>query len=530
MLGTAHPPISCTVSEIVRHRHTRHASLCRRTRAAHSEATMIRSLPRRVLALAACLALAPSAAFGQAEPVALPTTPAGHLADGWMQQCRSHDVGAMTQWESANLSDDAAKRFPAELRARTDAEACTANSGFRVASITKSEPNAITLVMLGLTSGTWFEMSLVTTTAGKLDRLGTRPTLPPEAALPKDLSDAALASDVKQQVATLAQRGLFSGIVTVARGTQIIATASANYADRAKHTPITDSTRFTLGSMGKMFTAASIGQLVDQGKVSFADTVGKFFPDYPNETIRRKATVGMLLSHTAGLGDFLSKRTPEMMKNGVKRAAEFMPLYDADAPLFPPGSGWSYSNAGLALAGAIVEQVSGEDYPDYIRKHIFAVAGMHASDPNNVPYAGPLLVTPYTKFTPQGPATDWQEAEHDIGSPAGGAISTAGDLVRFAVALRDGKLVSQRTFAEMVKPHGTVPTGDKYGYAMEISDTYGRTIVGHGGGFPGVSTHLYLVLGSPYTVVILANQDPPADAYAGSMVVAIVAEKAKLGK
>jgi hypothetical protein len=65
---------------------------------------------------------------------------------------------------------------------------------------------------------------------------------------------------------------------------------------------------------------------------------------------------------------------------------------------------------------------------------------------------------------------------------------------------------------------------------MEISDTYGRTIVGHGGGFPGVSTHLYLVLGSPYTVVILANQDPPADAYAGSMVVAIVAEKAKLGK
>ena len=491
---------------------------------------VIRSALRAICAAVAALAFIPAIAPAQTTPVALPATPAGHLADGWMQQCRSHDVGAMTQWESENLSDDAAKRFPAELRARTDAEACTANSGFRVASITKSEPNAITLVMLGLTSGTWFEMSLVTTTAGKLDRLGTRPTLPPEAALPKDLSDAALASDVKQQVATLAQRGLFSGIVTVARGTQIIATASANYADRAKHTPITDSTRFTLGSMGKMFTAASIGQLVDQGKVSFADTVGKFFPDYPNETIRRKATVGMLLSHTAGLGDFLSKRTPEMMKNGVKRAAEFMPLYDADAPLFPPGSGWSYSNAGLALAGAIVEQVSGEDYPDYIRKHIFAVAGMHASDPNNVPYAGPLLVTPYTKFTPQGPATDWQEAEHDIGSPAGGAISTAGDLVRFAVALRDGKLVSQRTFAEMVKPHGTVPTGDKYGYAMEISDTYGRTIVGHGGGFPGVSTHLYLILGSPYTVVILANQDPPADAYAASMVVAIVAEKAKLGK
>jgi len=491
---------------------------------------MIRSLPRRVLALAAGLALAPSVATAQAAPVALPATPAGHLADGWIQLCHSPSIDAMTRWESANLSDEATKRFPAEFRARNDAEQCTTNGGFRVASVTKADPDTITLVMLGLTSGTWFEMSLVATAAGKLDRLGTRPTSPPEAALPKDLSDAALAADVKQQLATLAHRGLFSGIVTVARGTQIIVTASANYADRAKHTPITDSTRFTLGSMGKMFTAASIGQLVDQGKLSFADTVGKFFPDYPNETIRRKATVGMLLSHTAGLGDFLAKRPPEMMKNGVKRASEFMPLYDADAPLFPPGTGWSYSNAGLALAGAIVEQVSGEDYPDYLRKHIFAVAGMHASDPNNVPYAGPLLVTPYTKFTPQGPATDWQEAEHDIGSPAGGAISTAGDLVRFAAALRDGKLVSQATFAEMVKPHGAPPTGDKYGYAMEIADVYGHTVVGHGGGFAGVSTHLYLILGSPYTVVILANQDPPADAYAGSMVVALVAEKVKLGK
>jgi CubicO group peptidase (beta-lactamase class C family) len=491
---------------------------------------VIRSSSRAIYATVAAFTFIPAIATAQTATVALPATTAGHLADAWMQQCRSPEVGAMTQWESANLSDEAAQRFPAGLRARTDAEACTANGGFRVASVTKSDPNAITLVMQGLTSGTWFEMSLVTNSAGKLDRLGTRPTAPPESALPGDLTDAALAADVKQHLATLAQRGLFSGIVTVARGTQIIATASANYADRAKHTPFTDSTRFTLGSMGKMFTAASIGQLVDQHKLSFADTVGKFFPDYPNETIRRKVTVGMLLSHTAGLGDFLSKRPPEMMKNGVKRASEFMPLYDTDAPLFPPGTSWSYSNAGLALAGAIVEQISGEDYPDYIRKHIFAVAGMHASDPNNVPYAGPLLVTPYTKLTQQGPVADWQEAEHDIGSPAGGAISTAGDLVRFAAALRDGKLVSQATFAEMVTPHGTVPTGDKYGYAMEISDTYGRTIVGHGGGFSGVSTHLYLILGSPYTVVILGNQDPPSDAYAGSMVVALVAEKAKLGK
>jgi CubicO group peptidase (beta-lactamase class C family) len=321
--------------------------------------------------------------------------------------------------------------------------------------------------------------------------------------------------------------GLFSGIVVIARDTQIIAATAGGYANRERRAPFTASSQFTLGSMGKMFTAASIGQLVDQGRLSFDDTVGKIFPDYPDETVRHKVTVGMLLSHKAGMGDFLRKRTPQMMTKGVTRAAEFMPLYDSAPPRFPPGTNWAYSNAGLALAGAIVEQVSGQDYPDYIKQHVFAVAGMPNSDPNNIPTPTEQLVTPYTRMSEQGEPTSWHEAEHDVGSPAGGAISTAHDLVHFAAALRSGKLVRDATFAEMTKARQTFPTGDGYGYAMEIHDVYGRTAVGHGGGFPGVNTHLYLILGSPYTIVVLANQDPPAEEYVSQTALALVAEKAK---
>jgi CubicO group peptidase (beta-lactamase class C family) len=155
---------------------------------------------------------------------------------------------------------------------------------------------------------------------------------------------------------------------------------------------------------------------------------------------------------------------------------------------------------------------------------------MTHSDPNNIPHQSDQMATPYTQVTETGLSPDWHEAPHDIGSPAGGAISSADDLVRFAVGLRSGKLVSNATFAQMTRAHGPTPPGFKYGYAMGIEEVYGRTFVGHNGGFPGVSTHLYMLLDSPYTIVVLSNQDPPAEAYAGSQIAALVAEKAKLGK
>lgn len=459
--------------------------------------------------------------------VDLPTTRPGALLGHWLTLCQRPNLQQLTTWLAANLSREAAKRQSAESRAKEDLDFCTMHGPFRIVRVTKSEPTTIILLGVGSKSDIWFALGLDANGSGEVNGTGRWPDKPPESAMPRDLSDAAIAAEVKARVARLSNLGLFSGIVTAARGTEVIARATGGYADRARRTAITGSTQFTIGSMGKMFTAVSIGQLVDQKRISFDDPVGKFFADYPNQTVRDNATVGMLLSHTSGLRDFLSKRTPEMMKNGVKRAAEFMPLYDKDEPAFPPGTRWSYSNAGLALAGAIVEKVSGEDYPDYVRKHVFAVAGMTDSDPNNIPLSSARLVIPYTKGPEQSPSAEWREAEHDIGSPAGGAISTADDLIRFADALRGGRLVSHATFEEMVRPK---PNSPNYGYGLGIEEMYGRTLIGHTGGFPGVSTLLATVLNSDYTVVALANQDPPAEAYARLWVVPLIAEKAKLEK
>lgn len=485
--------------------------------------------PRQILStlLAVTLigATSPTSA-AEIQGVKLPDTHAGKLMADWARLCKTPDLALMTAWMDKHLSAEGAKRMPAQARAKDDFELCAGNGGLAVVEVARTDPQSIALTMKGVKTGSWFEMMLIANAAGEFDRGGNRPALAPEKSLPTSLSDTVIASEVKRVVGELAKVEQFSGIIVVARGSEVVTSVSAGYANHEKKTPITESSRFTLGSMGKMFTSVAIGQLADQHKLKLDDTVGTFFPDYPNKAIRDNATVAMLLSHTSGMGDFLDKRTPAMMSKGVRRAAEFMPLYNTDEPQFAPGSNRAYSNAGLALAGAIVEKVSGEDYPDYLSKHVFEPAHMLHSSANNIPHAVDGLVTPYTR----GESSVWQIAEADIGSPAGGAISTAADLIRFANALRDGSLVSKAWLAEMATPQGPPAPGGAYGYAMEIEDIYGETVVGHNGGFPGVSTHLFLVLGSPYTVVVLSNQDPPAEAAVGLPTVALVAERAKRDK
>jgi len=462
------------------------------------------------------------------QTISLPDTKPGQLLSQFSKLCDSPDQAQFRAWAESNLSPEGLQRIGADNFAKDSVSECSSTGGYKLLTVVNSTPEEIAVLALARKPNVYFNFRMAVGPDGKVRGIGSMPTLPPESSLPKDLSDQAIGSYLDSLASGLEKSDQFSGIAIIARGTQPIATTSHGYADRAKKTPITPQTQFTLGSMGKLFTAAAVGQLVDSGKISFDDVVGKFFPDFANKTVREKVTIGMLLSHTSGMGDFLDKRTPEMMKHGVKRASEFVPLFEKDEPKFEPGARWEYSNAGLALAGAIVEKVSGEDYPTYIKKHIFEVAGMKNSDPNNIPHIDPRMVTPYTRFGK--PEVPWKEAERDIGSPAGGAISTAEDLIKFADALRNGKLFSKATFDKMAQPHGDTPWGARYGYAMMIADVYGRRVVGHGGGFPGVSTELYIVLDSPYTAVVLGNQDPPAAEMLGETAKAIAVEKAKIGK
>src|SRR5580692_8879144 len=145
---------------------------------------------------AALLACGLTQLSSAATPV-LPATKPGQLVGDWMELCRSPNLAQMTKWLTANLSEEAEKRFPAADRAQGDVELCAVNGGFRAEEVTKSEPNVISVRSIGVKSGVWFTQTFILNGAGKLDRTGLFPSAPVESALPTDLSDAAIASEVK---------------------------------------------------------------------------------------------------------------------------------------------------------------------------------------------------------------------------------------------------------------------------------------------------------------------------------------------
>lgn len=260
----------------------------------------------------------------------------------------------------------------------------------------------------------------------------------------------------------------YHGAILIADGENIL--FEKGYGESLSKEPNTINTRYDLASMGKMFAATAIMQLVEQNKISLDQTVGEILPDYPNPEAK-KIKVKHLLSHTSGMGDYFGPAFFENQGN-IKSLEDFLPFFVNDPMNFTPEETMRYSNAGYIVLGLIIQKVSGKKYHTYLDEYIFKPAGM-----NNT---GPL-----------------------IGS-AGGGPSTVHDLYAFALALQQGKLIGSGVFQDMITDH----FGHGYGYGMTLKEFNGHHIYGHNGGAPGIAGELDMVMGSPLIIVTMTNRHP----------------------
>ena len=192
-----------------------------------------------------------------------------------------------------------------------------------------------------------------------------------------------------------------------------------------------------------------------------------------------------------------------------------MPVALGSGLAFTPGTKQAYSNSGYVLLGAVIEAVSGLGYADYVRRNIFTPARMTSSSLDGVAGRAVALTSRSLEAGgTQGP----RRAAPTIGgmraSPAGGAVGTALDLVRFGEALRRHRLVSKATLERLWRPHvqtrAAAGQTSSYGYGFTRVDNGAGYVVGHGGGSLGINSHFDLYPHSGRSVAVLSNYDPPA--------------------
>jgi D-alanyl-D-alanine carboxypeptidase len=435
----------------------------------------------------------------------LPATPASKLFSAWLAAFNSADV------EQFKAFDDKYKPDPPMVG---DADFRKMTGGFTLLRVESSEPTKLVALLKERASENMGRMEMTVSADDPPKVLGIDirlvPAGPPAAsrgsAVPTSAQITRLTVEetiaaTNKRVDELVAADQFSGAILVAQHGKTLMARAVGMENREKNVANSLDTKFRIGSMNKMFTSVAAMQLIERGKLSLDDAVGKHLPDYPNKDVAGQVTVRQLLTHTGGTGDIFG---PEFEKNRLtlKTPNDYVKLYGNRAPAFAPGSDHRYSNYGYMLLGAIIERASGQSYDEYMRKNVFEPAGM--IDTGALPESQPVANRAVGYMRPQGKLVPNTDALPWSGSPAGGGYSTVGDMLRFAMALEGGKLISKASLID-----ATTPKERSYGFGFGVRGGAQRIAFGHGGGAPGINGKLLIFPAHGYVIVALSNLDPP---------------------
>jgi CubicO group peptidase (beta-lactamase class C family) len=324
----------------------------------------------------------------------------------------------------------------------------------------------------------------------------------------KPLGDAEIAKRLGALVDRLAAAGRFSGAVLFAKDGKVLMSRATGVANRDFGAPVTMDTKFNLGSMNKMFTAVAVMQLVERGKVSLEDPLSRWLDEsWLPRPILDRVRVKHLLTHTSGLGSYFNEAYQRSSRELFRAVSDYKPLVRDDTLRFEPGTDWSYSNTGMLLAGAVIEKASGQDYFDYLREHVHLPAGMTSTDCYALDEVNPNLAVGYNRNLVDGkPVYRNNLFKHVMrGGPAGGGYSTAGDMLRFDRALREGKLLTKESCEALWRAYPELHSPE-YGLGFGVERGPAGRAVGHSGGFFGISSDMLMYLDSGHTIVVLTNQ------------------------
>ena len=302
-----------------------------------------------------------------------------------------------------------------------------------------------------------------------------------------------------------------AGIVAaVVKGNDTLLLKGYGKADVEWDVPMPADAVFEIGSVTKQFTAAALLQLRDQGKLSLDDDITKWLPDF--DTRGNKLTLRRLLDHTSGMVGIT-----EMPEFGILVSNGRFPRDSAYALIrrypfqFPTGEAQIYNNSAFWLLGLVIEKASGMTYEDYVEKKIFEPLGMkrsmYCNSSENIPRRahGYGIQNGVIRRAPTNVHT-WPFS-------AGSLCSTAGDMVTWLKALHGGKVLSPKSYAEMITP-SKLNDGTPLRYGMGIGvgkDVRGLDFIGHGGAIGGFVAEATWYPAAQMAIVVLINSNGNID-------------------
>jgi D-alanyl-D-alanine carboxypeptidase len=457
----------------------------------------------------------------------LPDTPVAAVARSFFDALTTGDASRLLEFIKANYSSRALEETPEQNLLAYFRKLYQQSGGLEIMQVSPDSNERFLVVDVKSKRGShWARMFflLQSKDTKKLTEVGMFAIRDPEAekldVWPKTrMSPREVVREIARHVGKEAREDRFSGVVLVSKADRVIFHRAYGMAEKGFKVPNRPDTKFNLASMNKMFTSLAIAQLVEKGKLSFEDTLAKVFPEYPNNETAKKITIHQLLTHSAGLGDFFGNPEFRPHRERYKNPRDYLPLFANEPLRFGPGSRFGYSNAGYVVLGAVVEKLSGENYFDYVREHIFKPAGMLDTDSYELTEVVPNLAVGYGRFEDDPMGVDPRRSNIAFlpwrGSPAGGGYSTAPDLLRFAQALRAHKLVNAQ-LTELITspkiPMAGSPRPAKYGYGFVIETVASKETRGHGGGGAnsGINSDMRIFWDGSYVAIVMSNYDSPA--------------------
>jgi len=292
-------------------------------------------------------------------------------------------------------------------------------------------------------------------------------------------------------------------VFMIAKGGNILYQKAFGKANLELDVAMTPDNVFQIGSMTKQFTAISILILEEQGKLSVANTVSTYLPDYPSGD---KITLHHLLTHTSGIKDFTKMKSLNSIAMQDLSPKEVVDFFKNEPIDFKPGEKFEYNNSGYVLLGYIVELVSGMTYENFVQKYIFEKAGMKHSR-----YASDRAVITnraYGYHKREYGYVNKSTISFNIPFSSGSLMSTVADMLAWQNALNQNLLLKEETAKKAFTKY-SLTTGETftYGYGWHLKELAGTPTREHGGSIFGFKSMGVYVPEADLYVIGLSNCD-----------------------